>query len=173
MTHITIEREKLERALEALEYLATQIKPDYEHNKAITAIKQARALDKKAENARELGLDYEPVREDWGPGPHEVHSLPPAAPVQEPVAQAWDEGYRAGIDDERTSEASIGIAGFDAKVEPARNNPYRTTPPAAKRPWTKLTDEEIQVVLDDPQKYYDTMNDFARAIEAKLKERNQ
>jgi hypothetical protein len=27
---------------------------------AITAIKQARALDKKAENARELGLDYEP-----------------------------------------------------------------------------------------------------------------
>jgi hypothetical protein len=28
---------------------------------AITAIKQARALDKMAENARELGLDYEPV----------------------------------------------------------------------------------------------------------------
>jgi hypothetical protein len=54
-----------------------------------------------------------------------------APAVQEPVAQAWDEGYRAGIDDERTSEASIGIAGFDAKVEPARNNPYRTTPPAA------------------------------------------
>jgi hypothetical protein len=31
----------LELALEALEYLATQIKPDYEHNKAITAIKAA------------------------------------------------------------------------------------------------------------------------------------
>jgi hypothetical protein len=29
--------------------------------KAITAIKQARALDKMAENARELGLDYEPA----------------------------------------------------------------------------------------------------------------
>jgi hypothetical protein len=28
---------------------------------AYTAIKQARALDKKAENARELGLDYEPA----------------------------------------------------------------------------------------------------------------
>ncbi len=96
---------------------------------AITAIKQVRALDKKAENARELGLDYEPaevlghngwgfpikaaapvqkkcdcaahsaadcvcgawdksaaapVQEDWGPGPHECHSLT-AAPVQEPV----------------------------------------------------------------------------------------
>jgi len=45
---------------------------------AITAIKQARALDKMAENARELGLNYEPVapvQEDWGPGPHEYHSL--------------------------------------------------------------------------------------------------
>lgn len=50
---------------------------------------------------------------------------------QEPVARAWDEGYRDGINDERMSEANIGIAGFGAKVEPARNNPYRTTPPAA------------------------------------------
>jgi uncharacterized Zn finger protein (UPF0148 family) len=33
--------------------------------KAITAIKQAQALDKKAENARELGLDYEPVGEAY------------------------------------------------------------------------------------------------------------
>jgi hypothetical protein len=33
----------------------------YKAQTAITAIKQARALDKKAENARELGLDYEPV----------------------------------------------------------------------------------------------------------------
>ena len=33
-------------------------------NEAITAIKQARALDKKAENARELGLDYEPAQQD-------------------------------------------------------------------------------------------------------------
>jgi hypothetical protein len=78
-------------------------KANQEIDNAITAIKQARALDKKAENARELGLDYEPaevlghngwgfpikaaapVQEDWGPGPHEYHSLT-AAPVQEPVA---------------------------------------------------------------------------------------
>jgi hypothetical protein len=53
-----------------------------------------------------------------------------ATEKQVAMAQAWDDAYRAGIDDERTSEASIGIAGFDAKVEPARNNPYRTTPPA-------------------------------------------
>lgn len=51
-----------------------------------------------------------------------------AAEKQEPVAQVWDEGYRAGVNDERMSEANIGIAGFGAKVEPARNNPYRTAP---------------------------------------------
>jgi len=48
------------------------------------------------------------------------------------AAKAWDEGYRQGVEDERTSEANIGIAGFDAKVEPARQNPYRPTPPASQ-----------------------------------------
>ena len=45
------------------------------------------------------------------------------------VALAWAEGYQMGIADERTSEANIGIAGFNAKVEPARENPYITTQP--------------------------------------------
>lgn len=40
------------------------------------------------------------------------------------VARAWQEGYRRGVLDERASEDNIGIAGFGAKVEPARNNPY-------------------------------------------------
>jgi hypothetical protein len=56
--------EALDLALEALEYLMTNKTIHYTYRdkaeKAITAIKQARALDKKAENARELGLDYEP-----------------------------------------------------------------------------------------------------------------
>jgi len=115
--------EALDLALEALDDLLywDNGKPEYDQaRKAITAIKQARALDKMAENARELGLDYEPaevlghngwgfpikaaapvqkkcdcaahsaadcvcgawdksaavlVQEDWGPGPHECHSL--------------------------------------------------------------------------------------------------
>ena len=46
--------EALDLALEALEESHPEA---YRH--VITAIKQARALDKKAENARELGLDYE------------------------------------------------------------------------------------------------------------------
>jgi hypothetical protein len=52
---------------------------------------------------------------------------------QSPVAQVWDEGYRQGIQDERMSEAYIGVAGFGAKVEPARQNPYGATPPQRTR----------------------------------------
>jgi hypothetical protein len=62
--------------------------------KAITAIKQVRALDKKAENARELGLDYEPadgtqVSKVWWDGEKLMAKPIPLEdiyqPVQEPV----------------------------------------------------------------------------------------
>jgi hypothetical protein len=58
--------EALDLALEALEESQTDndtMEFWDRKTKAITAIKQARALDKKAENARELGLDYEPVQD--------------------------------------------------------------------------------------------------------------
>ncbi len=47
-----------------------------------------------------------------------------------PMAKAWAEGYRQGIEDERISEANIGIAGFGAKVNPNRENPYANSHPA-------------------------------------------
>jgi hypothetical protein len=53
--------EALDLALEALDIVKIHFTQNRHVNEAITAIKQARALDKKAENARELGLDYEPV----------------------------------------------------------------------------------------------------------------
>jgi hypothetical protein len=56
--------EALDLALKALEYLLENKTIHYTYrtkaDEAITAIKQALALDKMAENARELGLDYEP-----------------------------------------------------------------------------------------------------------------
>ena len=102
------------------------------------------------------------------------------AEKQEPVAQAWDEGYQAGVNDERMSEANIGIAGFDAKVEPARNNPYRITQPAPpKREWQGLTDAEIFDVIrllcadnETAEMLIHVSMDEYRAIEAKLKEKN-
>jgi hypothetical protein len=53
-----------------------------------------------------------------------------AQPAQELVAKAWNDGYKAGVADERTSEANIGIAGFGAKIKPARQNPYGVAQPA-------------------------------------------
>jgi hypothetical protein len=66
--------EALDLALEALESCdqvygsegSYQYFSQAKVDKAIIAIKQALALDKKAENARELGLDYEPVQEPVG-----------------------------------------------------------------------------------------------------------
>ena len=40
------------------------------------------------------------------------------------MAEVWAKAYKQGVEDERTSEANIGIAGFGAKVNPARQNPY-------------------------------------------------
>jgi len=40
-------------------------------------------------------------------------------------ADAWGEGYKQGVADERIIESYIGIAGGDFKVNPARVNPYR------------------------------------------------
>jgi hypothetical protein len=54
-------------ALEALEIQAYN-SGDEKYTEAITAINQSLALDKMAENARQLGLDYEPVA--WTPGPN-------------------------------------------------------------------------------------------------------
>ena len=58
--------EALKLALEALETLMIERGSIYD--KAITAIKEAlanEALEKMAENARELGLDYEPAQHPW------------------------------------------------------------------------------------------------------------
>jgi len=105
--------------------------------------------------------------------------------AMKPVSAAWDEGYRQGVEDERTSEANIGYAGFGAKVEPARQNPYGTTPPkppVTQRTWVGLTDEEIErewqhqmaIYIEEVDSEYWGVCDseFARAIEAKLKEKN-
>ena len=96
------------------------------------------ALDQKAENAKELGLDYEPARE--------------------PVA--WvvytQEGQYAFVTDN------------PAVIHPSqRALPLYATP---QRTWVGLTDEEIQQCLNGLPTQ--TIDVYARRIEAKLKEKN-
>lgn len=90
----------LDLALEALEKSLPRLAPYGEQDwldsrAAITAIKQARALDKKAENARELGLDYEPVATLFGSLP--VYDITPQpAPVQPTAWPLATEEEKAG-----------------------------------------------------------------------------
>jgi hypothetical protein len=84
MTKILIEEATLKLAMEALNTTESDCgsRAWEREQEAITAIKQVRALDKKAENARELGLDYGPVTTLGGGLP--VYDTPP---VQEPVGE--------------------------------------------------------------------------------------
>ena len=101
------------------------------------------ALDKKAENARELGLDYEPAQ-------------------QEPVA--YPEGDVVG-----PCICGSWPGGKCLKC------PRITTP--AQRTWVGLTDEEIDTLREANSEgrgagWRFNFKGFARAIEAKLKEKN-
>jgi hypothetical protein len=125
---------------------------------AITAIKQALALDKMAENARELGLDYEPVAmpENWFAGMPEEYrkeawrvATPPAgqpAPVQEPVA------FKQFLSDVHTA-AGLVTHGKQCKALGERLSEgvmryYMATSPAAQ-PAVPLTDEQAKQLLKD------------------------
>jgi len=85
------EDEALRTALEALEFIPESgsmlgAHAEEKRLQAITAIQQARALDKKAENARELGLDYayRPLQDNGSKYFGDSWDTPPAqpAPVQ-------------------------------------------------------------------------------------------
>jgi hypothetical protein len=100
MTHITIEKAKLEKVFFALT-AAKHGNLDNEWTEEVLAIcKQALAAQQEHEPENEPFVSLASVREDWGPGPHEYHSLPSQpAPVQEPEI---DGATMAGMD------ASIG-----------------------------------------------------------------
>jgi len=136
-----------------------------------TAIEQAerqQALDKKAENARELGLDYEPVPWIEKMTIDSTNELSkPTTLVQEPVARvhaSWndDEGFMLV---KRTGERlSVGT-------------PLYTTP-QPKREFVGLTDEEFTAIVDQAclGMYERTPRAVAvataHATEAKLREKN-
>jgi len=77
------------------------------------------ALDKKAENARELGLDYEPVLQD-----NSNYRYDP--PIAEPVAW-WNGEYGGPVFAFERDTPGIGLGNPDA-------TPLYTTPPAQPSP---------------------------------------
>ncbi len=117
------------------------------------------ALDRKAENARELGLDYEPAPvQPVKPSLWEQYHAAQPAPVQEPVAFFHpNQGFYWARPTKITAPATVD-------VEPL---PLYTTPPAAQRQWVGLTDDEIEKLRESFATRY-----AIEAIEAKLKEKN-
>ena len=167
--------EALRLALEALSeahYVVEHRQDVKKREQAITAIKAAlanEALDKMAENARELGLDYyvpcctdktcpkckAALEAKDGECKHCTDGCPACdarkLPEQEPVAWA-----------KFSAKGNI----IDLLSEPDDDyTPLYTTPP--QRTWVGLTEEELSQIEGTH-----IGRSFAHAIEAKLKEKN-
>ena len=148
--------EALKMALEALEFMS-HVDSIFanEFDFQINAIKEALAndaLEKKAENARELGLNYEP---DWTP--ERIAGMARLKEAQDKkLAQTKQESYWERV--ARIKEEMLKLAYEENKLL-KDFQPQRT--------WTGLTDEEMQDLWDR----YAHM-EMMRAIEAKLKEKN-
>ena len=155
------------------------------------------ALDKMAENARELGLDYEPltgtqVSKVWWDGEKLMaEPIDPTTIYQEPVQRETDfwEGYvpepvKPAQQEPVAAECNfVGTKEWGrcsvehhnlVQSEPHKWPDYQTrllyTSPPAQRTWVGLTDEEIDKTHET--KVWDARRSYARAIEAKLKEKN-
>jgi hypothetical protein len=119
----------------------------------LTRLKANIALDKMAENAREIGLDYEPaVQEgrDWS------------------LLEATQESLREHMAEIKRLKAEQPVP---VKTY-SDGNPW----PVAPKPWVSLTDYEIGVCSTEAAMNRSEMVGgavtFARAIETKLKEKN-
>jgi hypothetical protein len=130
-----------------------------------------------AENARELGLDYEQYK-----GAIEVSVIfhegqrmfavpkQPAPVQQEPIGSVH-------VD---TLAMLPSLRPFDigAKIHPASKAKYDTsyrlvyTSPPAQRTWVGLTEQEQGSIMEYLNAHGTNLYPFAQAIEAKLKEKN-
>ena len=112
------------------------------------------ALDKKAENARELGLDYEPAQ-------------------QEPVAWKWQQApIRTAWGDEMVV-ASIAIdKDHTLSLYCERDQSPKVEAMFAQRTWVGLTDQEIEQGCKESWVTEQAWQSAVWWAEAKLKEKN-
>ena len=158
----------LRQALEALEPMQND-RDDTTIQRAIAALRRAlanQALEKKAENARELGLDYEPVWNDL-PSNKDVEdamrmkrlnqlATPPAAqPAEEPVGEM------------RLSQIVDGmIVPVVEQNLPVGTKLYTRPQPVAQ--WVDLSFEDSEEIIGKAP----TVIEAVQMTEAKLKEKN-
>ena len=155
------ERKVIELALEAL--LKTQNEgfnlPGSAIREAITAIKEALAQPKK------LDQDEVDIRSRLYQRIHELETQL-AQPKQKPVATVTSEAENPDVTMSWWHEPALPVG-----------IPLYTTPP--QRPWVGLTEEDIddaEIHLtscrNNHESWIEGIQEFAQAIEAKLKEKN-
>ena len=119
-------------------------KPDFWEGYVPEPDKRQQALDKKAENARELGLDYEPAQQEpvgW-------------LDSNDKLAEFMHKDLKAEHDKR------------DSSTPRAFQIPVYTTPP--QRTWVGLTDEEADGLVQRFARY-----ELLRAIETTLRSKNE
>jgi len=140
--------------------------------------------------AKAAAAALEQVEQNHSEQPLDMVATPPAAPVQEPVACAVCNEVHAILDADESKIIRDAKDGYpDGRTPRTLTLQERitalcvyasdwkrwclekenTTPPAAQRQWTGLMDEEISdlAINNAPM-----VHEFARAVEAKLREEN-
>ena len=139
-------------------------------SRAVTDERKQVALDKKAENAKELGLDYEPAQQE---------------PVCDKDPQGcWNVRCQLGKKCKNTPPAQkrpqncgTGYCScIECVMEPAQDNGIVTAggfDPRTQRTWVGLSDEE-RTQAEEGCWYMDEFDNtiYAMNIESKLKEKN-
>jgi hypothetical protein len=167
----------VKQALEALKECRCDPRLKYEHpfyDKVITDLEQAiaqDALDKKAENARELGLDYEPAVQEkcFLCGERVASCTSDVCPKSaQPAVQEGRDWSLLEATQESLREHMAEIKRLKA-AQPAPVKTYSGGKPwpVAPKPWVNLTDEE----MEDLWAIHSGLPLY-RAIEAKLREKN-
>ena len=170
-------RDTIDMALEALGEIEWSNNSQWQSDRAkvaITAIKQARSAPVKQEPWCMKMNGCKTKCEDC---PDYVPPAQPAPVQQEP--EYWDVIDPAGNIVASETDAIRGWARIAGSYKPTvegllgfHDQGWRVlpkvTPPAAQRQWVGLTDNEIALIHAD----YPHPQGFARAIEAKLKEKN-
>jgi len=148
--------EAMKLALEALENNPYALA----YSKVITSLRQAianEALNRMAENSRELGLDYKPVQNTQ-------------SSIESAASKAVN--YRTDYQKPLTVRLQQLADCYDAMKEEL--GAIKSQP--AQREWVGLTDEEIKKFWRDatvkPCYTSELIDTFAKTIEAKLKEKN-
>jgi hypothetical protein len=96
-----------------------------------------------------------------------------SAPVQEPVAWMFEDDEGDKHKTFRQTPPSPEDVAYIAKWNRPAWVPLYTTPPAAQRPWTGLTDEEFEDIELGCRSTSSGKIEAMQKVEAKLKEKNE